>query len=57
MCYLNTDFQLGVIQKVICRAGAGGSLKSELKQTGGGGEGGGVKPICTFAHVKKMPDF
>ena len=28
-------------------------VKSELKQTGGGG----VKPICRFALWKKLPDF
>ena len=33
----------------------GGFLKSELKRTGGGGWG--VKPTCTFALWKKLPDF
>ena len=31
----------------------GGSLKSELKRIGRQG----VKPICTFALWKKLPDF
>ena len=33
--------------------GGGDSLKSKQKWTGGAG----VKPICTFALWKKLPDF
>ena len=42
----------GVIQKVrsSCRLG---SLKSELKQTGGGGSSLSVRTLCE----KKLPDF
>ena len=50
-------YHLGIIQKVCSSCGGRGgalSLKSELKRTG---RGEGVKPICTFALSKKLPDF
>ena len=37
----------------VVQGGGGGSLKSELKRIGRQG----VKPICTFALWKKLPDF